>query len=246
MHTQVAPLGSPGYSITLRASNHNNSGNFAVNGGNVYIEGGSGYNTNQGVGGGSVYIRSGFNDLTTNDTRRDGGYIIFETGGANGTRTERARMLDNGNFGIGTTTPGYKLQVGNNGDGSSARANSWNTFSDKRWKTKIELISNALEKLDQINGYTYKWKVGTDTTPQVGVIAQEIELVLPEAVKTDAEGYKSVDYGKLSALLIEAVKEQQTIITSLENKIDLQNTTISDVKNVQKSLDERLLILEKK
>ena len=144
-------------------------------------------------------------------------------------------------IGIGTSTPSQVLEVAGN-----ILANGNLIRSDKRWKTKIELISNALEKLDQINGYTYKWKVGTDTTPQVGVIAQEIELVLPEAVKTDAEGYKSVDYGKLSALLIEAVKEQQTIITSLENKIDLQNTAISDVKNVQKSLDERLLILEKK
>ena len=70
--------------------------------------------------------------------------------------------------------------------------------------------------------------------------------MMPEAVKTGSDGYKTVDYGKLSALLIQAVREQQIIITSLENKIEQQNTTISDVKNVQKSLDERLLILEKK
>ena len=70
--------------------------------------------------------------------------------------------------------------------------------------------------------------------------------MMPEAVKTGSDGYQTVDYVKLSALLIQAVREQQATITSLENKIEQQNTTISDFKNVQKSLDERLLILEKK
>ncbi len=246
IHTQVSPLGRGGYSLTLRASNHNNNGNFAVNGGHVILQGGSGYNTDQGLGGGNVYLRSGHNDLTSNPGQRNGGYIIFETGGASGSKAERARMLDNGNFGIGTTNPGAKFQVGNKGDASFARANSWATFSDRRLKNKIELITNALDKLDQIHGYTYNWKNKSDSSRQVGVIAQEIELVMPEAVKTGSDGYKTVDYGKLSALLIQAVREQQTIITSLENKIEQQNTTIRDVKNAQKSLDERLLILEKK
>ncbi len=246
IHTQVSPLGRGGYSLTLRASNHNNNGNFAVNGGHVILQGGSGYNIDQGLGGGNVYLRSGHNDLTSNPGQRNGGYIIFETGGASGSKAERARMLDNGNFGIGTTNPGAKFQVGNKGDASFARANSWATFSDRRLKNKIELITNALDKLDQIHGYTYNWKNKSDSSRQVGVIAQEIELVMPEAVKTGSDGYKTVDYGKLSALLIQAVREQQTIITSLENKIEQQNTTIRDVKNAQKSLDERLLILEKK
>ena len=237
IHTAIAPPGSSGYSITVRGSNHNNSGNFAVNGGHVILQGGSGYNLDQGIGGGNVYLRSGANDLRTRDGRRNGGYIIFETGGANNSRTERARVLDNGNFGIGTTAPSVRLQVGNNGDGSSARANAWNTFSDRRWKQNIELITNALDKLNQVNGYTYKWKNKADASTQVGVIAQEIEAVLPEAVTTDAAGYKSVDYGKLSALLIQAVKEQQKIISSMEKQIN-------SLQNSQKAIMDRLLKLE--
>jgi hypothetical protein len=238
VQTEVMTSNGTGFSLTLKASDNKNNGFNAQNGGNVIVQGGKGFNWSTGAGGGHVVIRSGANETQANAGFRDGGYIVFQTGAKNNTFIERARMLDNGNFGIGTTTPGYKLQVGNSGDGSSARANSWNTFSDRRWKTKIELISNALEKLDQISGYTYKWKVGTDTTTQVGVIAQEIELVLPEAVKTDAEGYKSVDYGKLSALLIEAVKEQQITISLLENQIQQQKMRTD-------SIESRLNKLEK-
>ena len=237
IHTAIAPPGSPGYSITVRGSNHNNSGDFAVNGGHVILQGGSGYNKDQGLGGGNIYLRTGANDLRTQDERRNGGYIIFETGGANNSRTETARVLDNGNFGIGTTAPSVRLQVGNDGDGSLARANRWSTFSDRRWKQNIELITNALDKLNQVNGYTYKWKNKADTSTQVGVIAQEIEAVLPEAVTTDAAGYKSVDYGKLSALLIQAVKEQQEIISSMEKQIN-------SLQNGQKAIMDRLLKLE--
>jgi uncharacterized GH25 family protein len=115
------------------------------------------------------------------------------------------------------------------------------THSDPIMNTEIS--SNAVVlQLDQIHGYTYNG----DSLKQLSVIAQEIELMMPEAVKTGSDGYQTVDYVKLSALLIQAVREQQATITSLENKIEQQNTTISDVKNVQKSLDERLLILEKK
>ena len=55
-----------------------------------------------------------------------------------------------------------------------------NTFSDKRWKTNFEVIPNALEKLSMVNGYYYNWKNKPKARLQVGVIAQEIETILPE------------------------------------------------------------------
>ena len=126
----------------------------------------------------------------------------------------------NGTVGIKTTASTYALQVGNSGDGTQARANAWNTFSDRRWKTDFAIIPAALEKLGQIHGYTYKWKdQSKDTTTQVGVIAQEIEEVLPQIVATDEEGYKSVDYSKLTALLIEGVKELDKEVDDLSQKI---------------------------
>ncbi|MFK5855335.1 MAG: tail fiber domain-containing protein, partial [Bacteroidota bacterium] len=138
-------------------------------------------------------------------------------------------VLKDGQFGVGTTTPGYKLQVGNIGDGTSARANAWNTFSDRRWKTNINVIDNPIEKLSMINGYYYNWKDSEDKSIQVGVLAQEVEEVLPEIVSTDAEGYKSVDYSKITALLIEVNKAQQIELEALKNSVQQQNEKIEQL-----------------
>jgi len=124
-------------------------------------------------------------------------------------------VLKSGQFGVGTTTPGYTLQVGNSGDGSSAGANAWNTFSDRRWKSNMVVIDHPIEKLNMLNGYYYNWKEGEDPSVQVGVIAQEVEMALPEIVSTDSAGYKSVDYSKITALLIEVNKAQQNQFAGL-------------------------------
>jgi hypothetical protein len=97
--------------------------------------------------------------------------------------------------------------------------------SDIRFKENIKPIENALEKISKISGNTYDWKAenkiehgyeGND----VGVIAQEIEEVLPQLVQTRDNGYKAVKYDKLVALLIEGIKEQQTQIHSLTIEIE--------------------------
>lgn len=146
--------------------------------------------------------------------------------------------LKDGKVGIGTTSPSYLLEVGASGDGTAARANSWQTFSDRRWKTNIAVIDSPLEKLENINGYYYNWKDGKDKSTQVGVIAQEVEEVLPEIVSTDDDGYKSVDYSKLAPLLIEAIKEQQRTIDELKNV----NETLQNKLDL---FEQRLMQLEK-
>jgi hypothetical protein len=97
--------------------------------------------------------------------------------------------------------------------------------SDIRFKENIKPIENALDKISKISGNTYDWKAenkiehgyeGND----VGVIAQEIEAVLPQLVQTRESGYKAVKYDKLVALLIEGIKEQQTQIHSLTIEIE--------------------------
>lgn len=97
--------------------------------------------------------------------------------------------------------------------------------SDRNFKENITPIPNALEKISKISGNTYDWKAdmkefhgfeGND----VGVIAQEIEEVLPQLVTTRETGYKAVKYDKLVALLIEGIKEQQTQIHSLTLEIE--------------------------
>ncbi|MBF0619811.1 MAG: tail fiber domain-containing protein [Candidatus Omnitrophica bacterium] len=109
----------------------------------------------------------------------------------------------------------FKLVV----NGSVQASAFYYSSSDERLKTKITPIPDALAKVRAMNGVYFNWK----KTPQdrnVGVIAQNIETVLPEVVSTDKNGFKSVQYSNLVAVLIEAVKEQDKKITELEKKLD--------------------------
>ncbi len=126
------------------------------------------------------------------------------------------------------------MQVGNAGDGSEARANGWYMFSDARLKTNLKEIDKPIEKLEAIHGYYFNWKDGEDQSLQVGVLAQEIEEVLPEIVSTDAEGYKSVDYSKITALLIEVNKQQQEINKKLEKQNQQLNERLERLELLMK------------
>jgi len=92
--------------------------------------------------------------------------------------------------------------------------------SDKRLKDNIKPIQNACEKINKIGGYEFDWndKQKLYEGHDVGVIAQEIEEVLPEVVKTRENGYKAVDYKKIVPLLIEGIKDLQKQIDELKNK----------------------------
>ena len=96
--------------------------------------------------------------------------------------------------------------------------------SDKRLKENVQPIENALDKLDKIGGYTFDWndkiEIHGHEGHDIGVIAQEIEEVLPEAVTTRDNGYKAVKYEKLTAYLIQVNKEQQEIIKDQQRQID--------------------------
>jgi hypothetical protein len=100
--------------------------------------------------------------------------------------------------------------------------NGTNYPSDARYKKQISLLQNPLQKILAINGVEYFMRTDEfpakhfDTKLQVGLIAQDVEKVLPQAVQTDSEGYKSVDYAKVVPLLIEGMKEQQKQIEELK------------------------------
>jgi hypothetical protein len=96
--------------------------------------------------------------------------------------------------------------------------------SDERLKDRVGPIENALDKVNTLDGFLYTWNdnyTGTDESVQVGVSAQQVEKVLPEAVDELETGYKGVSYGKLVPLLIEAMKEltqeNKLIRSELEN-----------------------------
>lgn len=91
-------------------------------------------------------------------------------------------------------------------------------FSDARVKENVETLPNALESVKQMRGVTYN-KIGEEKQ-SVGVIAQELEEVVPQLVHTDEDGMKSVAYGNITAVLIEALKEQQAQIEELKSRLD--------------------------
>lgn len=120
----------------------------------------------------------------------------------------RMSIRNDGNVGIGTTWPNYKLEVI-----GTVKANSFIPPSDKRWKTNIKPLQGALDNVAKLQGVSYQWNTkdypdkGFDDKPQIGFIAQEVEPILPELVSTDDKGYKAVEYDKMTAVLVEAVKE---------------------------------------
>jgi FtsZ-binding cell division protein ZapB len=153
-----------------------------------------------------------------------------------------------GNVGIGTTSPQDKLDV--NG---YVRANGSRLTSDIRWKENIEPLNDALDLVSQLRGVSYDWiDPSRGEGRQIGVIAQEVEQVFPEVVHTDSQGYKSVEYAKLVAPLIEAVKTLKAENDEMDTRIDslvVENEVLKEENEaMQKNLQEilaRLSALEK-
>lgn len=155
-----------------------------------------------------VINRLYFGAVSGQDAVNDyGGNFVWGQRTAANAYAERMRIDARGRLGIGTTTPSYLLQVGNAADGSEARANAWNTLSDERLKKDFEVIPHALEKMLNLNGYYYYWNRGVDKERKLGVKAQEVQIEFPEVVSKGADGFLSVSYNHLVAVVIEAVKE---------------------------------------
>ena len=123
--------------------------------------------------------------------------------------SQKFTIQSTGEVGIGTRAPSQKLHV----VGQILATQDITAFSDKSLKDNIETIPNALEKVTQLRGVSYTRK---DTGKAgIGVIAQEIEKIIPEVV-SDNDGTKSVAYGNVVGLLIEAIKELQNEIEELK------------------------------
>ncbi|MDD2823524.1 MAG: MerR family DNA-binding transcriptional regulator [Candidatus Daviesbacteria bacterium] len=134
--------------------------------------------------------------------------------------------FDGGNVGIGTTNPGYLLQVGNAGDGSEARANAWNSLSDSRLKENVASISGALDKVVNLNGISFDWI--SNGQKSLGFVAQAVESILPEVVSTGKDGYKSINYSAITPVLVEAIKE---LSSSIDLRFNNQDARIKDLED---------------
>jgi hypothetical protein len=120
-------------------------------------------------------------------------------------------------------------------------AAGYSCSSDIRFKQNITPYSNALQTIMSLQGITYDWNVDKfkdrsfTKDRQIGFIAQDVEKVIPELVKTDEQGFKSVDYSKLSVVLVEAFKEQKK----------QSDAKISALEKENAGLKQRLASLEK-
>lgn len=139
----------------------------------------------------------------------------------NGIGSYPLTVLQSGNIGINTITPSYTLHVNGSVAGTSAYVN----LSDKRHKKDILPIENALNKILALNGVTFNWDkestdMNLDDNNHIGLIAQDVEKIIPQAVVTaeDENKTKSVAYTDLVPVLIEAIKELKAEIEILKNK----------------------------
>jgi hypothetical protein len=147
----------------------------------------------------------------------DARFRIFNTSELNG-----MVIKENGFIGMGNSAPTVRLQV--TGD---IIANSIAGSSDARFKTNVRPVTNALDKVKALRGVYFNWN--QEAFPErefsdqkaIGFIAQDVEKVLPEVVQTEktTEGYKAIQYDKVVALLVEAIKEQQKQINQLQKQV---------------------------
>lgn len=127
-----------------------------------------------------------------------------------------------GHVSVGTTAiSGYALYVA----GTGYATGTW-AGSDARWKKDLEPIQNTLPQVLKLQGFKFNWRddeypdMNFDKERQIGIIAQDVEKIFPELVKTDDKGYKAVSYEKLTVILLESLKEQQKQIEAQNERIE--------------------------
>jgi len=161
---------------------------------------------------------------------------IFTTGIGETSPGERMRITSEGDVGIGTGAPDARLVVYNGSTTGKYTTSGWTHSSDYRLKTDIRPLENALEKILQLRGVSFKFKADQEGATQIGFIAQEVEPIFPEVVKTDGEGYKSMVYSNLVAPIVEAIKELNARLSSLK---DGQASLASELESL-KAENERV------
>ncbi|UPZ18091.1 tail fiber domain-containing protein [Flavobacterium humidisoli] len=137
------------------------------------------------------------------------------------------------NFSIGNGLPtADKLTVYGTISCVDANGTAFNVTSDRRYKKDIAPITDALSIVEKVQGVSYNWRkeefkeMNFNDKHQLGVIAQDIEKILPEAVSKNDKGFYTVNYTMLIPVLVEAVKEQQ-------KEISASNATIKELQNNQ-------------
>ena len=163
-------------------------------------------------------------------------------------RAARLSITNTGNVGIGTQSPSQRLHV----VGNICATGTIGTCSDARFKEHVEPVAGALEKVEQLRGVHFDWK--REEFPdhefaearQLGFIAQEVEKVLPQVVSRGEDGYLSVDYGRMTPLLVEAMKElrmdNQRLHTEKDRQLALRDAELDTLRAEIQELKAQFLL----
>ena len=148
----------------------------------------------------------------------------------------------NGTERLRVTTSGIDVS------GSIVADSDITAYSDKRLKDEIQVIDNPLAKIQELDGYTYdmKDKDGNEMGRKTGVIAQDVQKVLPEAVMEDDDGYLSVAYGNMVGLLIAGINEMTNNLGDAHKAIEAQGAKMDEMKDTMKKMQAQIdALLEK-
>ena len=178
----------------------------------------------------SQFLRSDVNDVVTaNITFNDSKYLKFGTGNDVHFFCNGSHMFTDLKSGIGNwyIRDGSTTRFIFDDAGHFAATGNVTAYSDERLKTDLVQIDNALDKVSTLTGYTYNRQSLDgeleDTPRQAGLLASDIEKVLPEVVQVDSEdedAIKSVAYGNMAALFVEAIKELKAENAELKARLD--------------------------
>ncbi len=240
------------------------AGNFSITGGdNTYIGDDSGRRNSSGHSNTFIGAEACENNLTgiyntvvgaTAGYNATGSYNVFIGKGAGYNETSNNKLYIENSTSITALIYGdfADNEVIINGNSSNNSSNytffvngaaggttQWNSFSDKRLKTNVKAITNPLQKVLQLRGVNYNWKDGRESGLQIGFIAQEAEKVLPEVVNTTGE-YYSMQYAPITALLVEAMKEQQGQIEDLQKENELLKVQVAKIEQLEQQVVQLL------
>lgn len=194
---------SPTLTGTLAASN--------ITATNIYTT------SNMGVGKNNpLYSLDVTGDINFTGTLRQNG-TAFTSGTQSGFTLGSGITYTTCNVGIGLSAPSYALHV----SGSIYATSDIIAFSDSRVKTDLLSITDSIAKLKVLTGYTYKMHGESNTNRHAGLIAQDVQKVLPEVVHENNEGYLGISYGNLAALFVEGFKEIDKRLARIEAHLNI-------------------------
>ena len=177
--------------------------------------------------------------LKTQSSESDIGDISLETGYSYGGYNNIWLTVGDDSHGVEGNSRGIILSP--NGGvvevvGSGTYTGTWTQASDERYKSNIKSLPEIMKKVKLLQPVEYEWnkdRYPEENFPdgkQVGLIAQEVEKIFPEIVATDKDGYKSIDYSKISVLLLQAMKEQQNEIEKQSDEIRKMKSELEELK----------------